>query len=1218
MNRMRLVQGGLAALATAIAGQAWAEPVARPGPISGRIIAKRVGETALLVPSPQYRPVEVRQDLKAGDVLRTNATGTLAVIFADRTQLRLGPNAVLAVKQVQRGSPASLQLQRGSLWARSPRGSSRLSVETPSATAAIRGTEYSIAVEEERTSLTVVEGVVDLFNPQGRIAVSEGQSAVAPLGEAPTRIFTVNPEARQQMLYYLPLEEGLGFLRPAPQPQREARAEVARVRALAPAGRNAEDWLSFAENAAEIEPRAQVTEALQKARALGLGPAGEARALLVDAGYAARDRQFVHALSLYERAYPALRGRQREVARYGIFITRILADPEAAPTEPPELNPSLSVSYVGQAFLAAFLGDFARADSLVAEGLRLHPGESSLHAIKGGLGVLTGREGAISEAARAALAVDPEDPFALAMQAEVELEYKGRPDTAIRYTRDAVRLAPSDDTYWNSYARALIQRERSREAEQAFRAGIAENPASFILRGNYALFLLLEGRLPEGRVQLEIAKGLDADNALSHLLDALLDLTLGKRDAALESALAVSAANPAYSEALLVLSEIYYARGEEALALQQVDAADRSDPNNPFVPLYRAAFAIDRYEADEAIVAAREALRRYRARGGIYASLSESRGSGSYIAGAFRFLNLEDWARYYGDRTFDPFVPATFYDRALAQRPSPYLFEQEYQTFNAQAGGQSAALADIFQGLRLDPLSIAGSERELHLTRQQFVEFTATPSLLVSGGNATFSQSAGVSGTAYTPAPFSFAVTGGRSRIEGPVGRNNARKDDTLTAFVGAELSSHENLVLFGSYSRNLLQLPGSKAKPRDNGAVLAEGGTVIGLYAHQFGAENVLTLAGGLTDFSRRLRRRDSVRFGQFPLLLNLIYSDELRSEGWFGNVNYALGLGALELHAGLEHLSARLPQQQEQTIEVPGVGSETEFLRGRSRTDQHRYYFDARFLPKDWLILQAQLGGARVSADGKGDTNFDLSIGAAVEPAPGHWLRAAYADATPLDLPLTLAPTAVVGLRGNEAPAASGPSRSVTARWDAEWTPNIFTAIEYQHQKLDGLSFVRPDLVQPFEDLALNPTLGVGAISVGKSKLDRVSVSGNFWLTGNVGITAIYAYSDSQVLEGSGAGRAIPFLSRHFARGAISWTHPNRIKVNGVVTYAGPRLTELNPGRTSGDLIGDLELEWQLLDKRVQVNAGLYNLFDEEVELIRGVPGFGRTLAVAVEVRF
>src|SRR5690242_8294985 len=120
--------------------------VPRTPPISGRIVAKKAGETAILRPLRGQRPAEVHQDLKAGDILRTNSAGTLAIVFADRTQIRLGQNAVLLVKAVQAGVPSQLELRSGAMWARAVRAETRLSIETPAANAGIRGTSWSVLV----------------------------------------------------------------------------------------------------------------------------------------------------------------------------------------------------------------------------------------------------------------------------------------------------------------------------------------------------------------------------------------------------------------------------------------------------------------------------------------------------------------------------------------------------------------------------------------------------------------------------------------------------------------------------------------------------------------------------------------------------------------------------------------------------------------------------------------------------------------------------------------------------------------------------------------------------------------------------------------------------------------------------------------------------------------------------------------------------------------
>src|SRR4051794_10152771 len=101
-----------------VASEVYGEPLKRTQPISGRIVARKSGETEVLNPFPILRAAEVRQDIKAGDVLRTNKVGSLALDFVDHTQIRLGRNTVLLVKEVRAGVPSQLQLQQGALWGR--------------------------------------------------------------------------------------------------------------------------------------------------------------------------------------------------------------------------------------------------------------------------------------------------------------------------------------------------------------------------------------------------------------------------------------------------------------------------------------------------------------------------------------------------------------------------------------------------------------------------------------------------------------------------------------------------------------------------------------------------------------------------------------------------------------------------------------------------------------------------------------------------------------------------------------------------------------------------------------------------------------------------------------------------------------------------------------------------------------------------------------------
>jgi tetratricopeptide (TPR) repeat protein len=1213
-----------------MASAASAAPVQRSGAISGRIVAKKQGETAVLLPTPAQRPAEVRQDLKAGDVLRTNAAGTLAIVFADRTQVRIGRNSTLVVKQVRAGVPSSVTLQRGSLWARSPRGASQLSVETPSATAAIRGTEYSIVASDEQTTLTVVEGQIDFFNPQGQLQVTAGQSAAARLGAAPTRIVTVNPDSREQMLYYLSLDGALSSLQPTQLPQVAARSEVARIKALAPEARSTEDWLALAECGVGVERQSTVEEALAKARSMPLSPIQDARAKTVEATLATKSRDYVKAKQLLEEAYPVLTGRQREIVGYAMFIANALADPQHAEGEPPALNPSEGAAYTGQAFMQAYLGDFDKARALAEEGIRRFPDESELYGILAGIGILTGDDKAMDAASRAALKVDPGDPFANRVQTELELHYRGNPQGAIANARRGVEIAPGDDEAWNVLSQSLMEWGQGRQAERAIKQGIAEAPNSFVLHGNYALFLFQQQRIAEARRELAIARALDPDNAVAHLAEGFFDLSDGKFDDALAHGLDASAANPSYGEVLLLLAEIYYNQGEYELAAQQVDAADRADPNSPFVALYRAAFAIDSYRADEAIIGAREALRRYRARGGVYASLSESKGSGSYIAGAFRFLGLEEWARYYGDRTFDPFVSATLFDRALSGVPRPYVYRHSYDPFDLEAASNAAAVSDIFQGIRLDPLGVAGPEKGLQLTRQKFVELSVAPSLVASGHTVSLSQTATLNATVLAPVPIALNVTATHDRLALPTGTNNRRRGNSVQAFAGAKLTPYDNLVVNAGWTEQSNGLPGTDIDPRDNGRTHDRSTSIYGIYAHEFDRENVATIGGGYIDATSRLDRLDSAAFLDPENPDNILafassYRQKVKSNGWFALANYAVGVGEFDLQMGGEYFSTRATTDSLLAIGTattnPPTTDRFEVPFNQSvKAAQYRGYADVRFVPSNSLVLQAQVGVSGLDVkDGPDNSRLDFSGGAAFAPAENHWLRAAYVRSANTAVPLTMAPTAVVGLRQADAPLPAGArSESLIGRWEAEWSSHVFTAVEWQDQRLAALSFDRPNVVDPFPIAFPVLDFGPRALDVGRSRLDRVSASASVWLTGNIGLRGNYAFTDSEVREGVGAGGPVPFTPRHFARGQITWTHASRVKVDAGISYLGPRLVDLDNTRAPHAWVGDLQLTLESSDQSMQFTAGVFNLLDEDVAIAPGINTFGRTLAASLDFRF
>ena len=293
------------ALALSLGAALAQSPIPRSNPAAGSVVAVKGGEELRFVREEAWRAVEIRQDVVGGDVLRTNALGNLAILFADRTQIRVGRNSTLTVNQVANGETGTtdLSLQAGTIWARAARGGSGVDVKTPAAVAAIRGTDWSLTVDNSgKTGLVVLEGVVELKNAQGSVTVRQGEGAVASIGQAPTKFVLVNSNDREQMLFYLTLRDAFNWLPASPATGRSMRDQRARVESIPTNARNAEDWLTLAETALALDGRAVAVAALAQARSMPLNPSQRARADLVAGLIAGAERRWADAATLFAKA----------------------------------------------------------------------------------------------------------------------------------------------------------------------------------------------------------------------------------------------------------------------------------------------------------------------------------------------------------------------------------------------------------------------------------------------------------------------------------------------------------------------------------------------------------------------------------------------------------------------------------------------------------------------------------------------------------------------------------------------------------------------------------------------------------------------------------------------------------------------------------------------------------------------------------------------------
>lgn len=881
-----------------LASAAVAQPVPRQAPVSGQIVTRKSGETAVLVPSPEIRTAEVRQELKAGDVLRTNNTGTLAIVFADQTQIRLGRNSTMLVREVSAGVPSSIELTNGQLWARSPRGRSNLSIQSPSANTGIRGTSFTIGATPEQTTVQVFEGEVEFFNDLGSLSVAAGQAATALLGQAPSRIFVVEPDERKQMLHYIPLRDAYRYLQPFQGLAPAARAERTRITAVPATQRSALDWLVLAETGAEIDTRASRYDALAQARTKGLSDVADARADLVEATLALEENDLPRANTLFENAQRGLSGEQLVLARYGARITSTTPDTSQERIYSlAELAVSSQSISLAEAFMAAYRGDLLRALEIAGQGEQIYPDNVQFSVLKGNIALLLGDANILRDAVNRSLAKDRDSAAALMLSAQLKAEYEGDLAGAFSDAQRATQVAPGNALAWNVLSIVHTQRGDLSAADASYRLGIAADPKDPLLRANRAANLLDQNLLQEARAEIGAALELDPTYSISRAYLGRLYIQEGAYDKAQTELLAASVANPNYAQTLLLLAQVYHRNGEYAVAEQQLERAEAYDTFSPFPPLFRSAMALDRNNTHEAIANARLAVERFEARGGEYREAASASRISRYLTAGLRSAGLTDWARFHSDRSFNSNDPASYFDRAANGRSYPYIVDRgiapatsclrlcvpptagggadiflgtQTNNFSLFGGGLSPFLpydgftpsyewsfSDQIRGLMLDPLSVANSTRRFRLFNERFVEGQVTTSLVGTDGNLRGGVRAQVQGLHDEAAPIAFNLVG--SYVGYTRGRADQRDREliTLGSALGAEITPSTRLVVVGTYDSLDRQIPVSISSSK------TQNWNLLAFLNQDFGRHVRLQFGGGLSEAEADL----NAAFSSVPL---------------------------------------------------------------------------------------------------------------------------------------------------------------------------------------------------------------------------------------------------------------------------------------------------------------------------------------------------------------
>jgi hypothetical protein len=140
-----------------------------------------------------WKEVFVKLGLYSEDQVKTGPASTVHLQLSNQTILRLLPQSFIIVNKVDKNSrDAVFTLQEGSLHASAEsmrKAGGRLTLRTPVAVAAVRGTVFELSASAKESGLACYEGQVDVSAQKVTVEVPAGMGTFVEKGKAPLTPF---------------------------------------------------------------------------------------------------------------------------------------------------------------------------------------------------------------------------------------------------------------------------------------------------------------------------------------------------------------------------------------------------------------------------------------------------------------------------------------------------------------------------------------------------------------------------------------------------------------------------------------------------------------------------------------------------------------------------------------------------------------------------------------------------------------------------------------------------------------------------------------------------------------------------------------------------------------------------------------------------------------------------------------------------------------------
>jgi tetratricopeptide (TPR) repeat protein len=436
-----------------------------------------------------WAALAVGDPLCRADTVRTGTLSRAALGLRNEAVLRLDAETTLTLAEVaaEPTGRSLLGLALGALqsFSRKPR---EVDVQAPHMVLAVRGTEFTVRAELERSILAVQEGTVVASNDHGELAVQSGQSALARAGEAPQPYLLITPaDAVQWALHYpavLTLDSDLAAMAPA-----EAIATI------------------------DARPGAADDPALQVQRAALLLSVGR-----IDQARTAIDRAL--AVEPQSGAAYALR------AVIDVAQNRV-PEAQANAARAVELAPERASSYLARSYAEQAAFDIRAARDALVTASEREPGNALVLARLAEVELMLGDPRLARQTAERARALDPRLARTESVLGFSDLAAFRFRSAQAAFQR-AIELDPSDPLARFGLGLSEIRRGDLAGGRGNIEAAVGLDPSNALLRTYLGKAYFEEKRDELAGEQFEIAKGIDPLDPTPWLYDAIRKQTMNR------------------------------------------------------------------------------------------------------------------------------------------------------------------------------------------------------------------------------------------------------------------------------------------------------------------------------------------------------------------------------------------------------------------------------------------------------------------------------------------------------------------------------------------------------------------------------------------------------------------------------------------------------------------------------------------------------------------